>query len=188
MPDATVSCFQSPNLFPFHHCNTASYKTLYRSQDLSEFIITHWDQLPQSDFNHYSTSQYFLHWTNSPKTQIDFYTTLCYTRACLKTARRTNHTLRKECTTMNPQPNYPFDLTGYTCFSIINCPVEQVVTLLKEYANICIPEDRVPFIIWTLAPGSHPTPNMSANFSPTKSTYRSFRKKTSFPKLTNMAQ
>lgn len=39
------------------------------------------------------------------------------------------------------------------------------------------------FIIWTLAPGSHPTPNMSANFSPTKSTYRSFRKKNLLPEI-----
>ena len=25
------------------------------------------------------------------------------------------------------QPNYPFDLNGYTCFSLINCPLEQAV-------------------------------------------------------------
>lgn len=56
---------------------------------------------------------------------------------------------------MNPQPNYPFDLTGYTCFSIINCPVEQVVTLLKEYADICIPEDRVPFCFQIAALPEH---------------------------------
>lgn len=56
---------------------------------------------------------------------------------------------------MNPQPNYPFDLTDYTCFSIINCPVEQVVTLLKEYANICIPEDRVPFCFQIAALPEH---------------------------------
>ena len=46
---------------------------------------------------------------------------------------------------MSRQPNYPFDLTDYTCFSIINCPVEQAVTLLREYENICAPEDRIPF-------------------------------------------
>lgn len=45
---------------------------------------------------------------------------------------------------MGKQPNFPFDLTGYTCFSIINCPVEQAIQLLKEYPNICVAEDRVP--------------------------------------------
>ena len=33
---------------------------------------------------------------------------------------------------MSRQPNFPFDMTGYTCFSIINCPVEQAIQLLKE--------------------------------------------------------
>ena len=46
---------------------------------------------------------------------------------------------------MSKQPNFPFDLTGYTCFSIINCPVEQAIQLLKEYPDICAAEDRVPF-------------------------------------------
>ncbi|MCI8426367.1 MAG: hypothetical protein HFJ03_02280 [Lachnospira sp.] len=46
---------------------------------------------------------------------------------------------------MSKQPNFPFDITGYTCFSIINCPVEQAVQLLKEYPDICVAEDRVPF-------------------------------------------
>lgn len=46
---------------------------------------------------------------------------------------------------MREQPNYPFDMTGYTCFSIINCPAEQAIQLLKEYPDICAAEDRVPF-------------------------------------------
>lgn len=46
---------------------------------------------------------------------------------------------------MNKQPDFPFDITDYTCFSIINCPVEQAIQLLKEYAGICAAEDRVPF-------------------------------------------
>ena len=46
---------------------------------------------------------------------------------------------------MSKQPNFPFDLTGYTCFSIINCPVEQAIQLLKEYPDICAAEDRISF-------------------------------------------
>lgn len=46
---------------------------------------------------------------------------------------------------MNKQPHFPFDITGYTCFSIINCPVEQTIQLLKEYPDICAAVDRVPF-------------------------------------------
>lgn len=46
---------------------------------------------------------------------------------------------------MSKQPNFPFDMTGYTCFSIINCPVEQAIQLLKEYPDLCAPENRVPF-------------------------------------------
>lgn len=46
---------------------------------------------------------------------------------------------------MSKQPDFPFNLTGYTCFSIINCPVEQAIQLLKEYPEICIAEDRIPF-------------------------------------------
>ena len=46
---------------------------------------------------------------------------------------------------MSKQPNFPFDLTGYTCFSIINCPVEQAIQLLKEYPELCAAEDRIPF-------------------------------------------
>ena len=46
---------------------------------------------------------------------------------------------------MNKQPNFPFDITGYTCFSVINCPIEQAIQLLKEYPGLCAPEDRVPF-------------------------------------------
>lgn len=44
---------------------------------------------------------------------------------------------------MGKRPNFPFDLTGYTCFSAINCPVEQAIQLLKEYPSVCIAEDRV---------------------------------------------
>ncbi len=61
---------------------------------------------------------------------------------------------------MGKQPNFPFDMAGYTCFSIINCPVEQAVQLLKEYPDLCAAEDRVPFsfqiaalpedAVWTL--------------------------------------
>ncbi|MFG6368341.1 MAG: hypothetical protein K1W16_07915 [Lachnospiraceae bacterium] len=46
---------------------------------------------------------------------------------------------------MRKQPDFPFDLTGYTCFSIINCPVEQAIQLLKEYPNLWIAKNRVPF-------------------------------------------
>ncbi len=47
---------------------------------------------------------------------------------------------------MNTQPNFPFDMTGYTCFSIINCPIEQAVQLLQEYPDLCAAEDRIPFL------------------------------------------
>ena len=47
---------------------------------------------------------------------------------------------------MSKHPNFPFDMTGYTCFSIINCPVEQAIQLLKEYPTLCVAEDRVPFL------------------------------------------
>ena len=46
---------------------------------------------------------------------------------------------------MSKQPNFPFDMSGYTCFSIINCPVEQTIQLLKEYPGLCAAKDRVPF-------------------------------------------
>ncbi len=46
---------------------------------------------------------------------------------------------------MSKQPHFPFDMTGYTCFSIINCPVEQTIQLLKEYPGLCAAKDRVPF-------------------------------------------
>lgn len=46
---------------------------------------------------------------------------------------------------MSGQPKFPFDMTGYTCFSIINCPVEQAIQLLKEYPDICAAEDRISF-------------------------------------------
>lgn len=42
-------------------------------------------------------------------------------------------------------PDLPFDLTGYTCFSVVNCPVEQAVQLLKEYPDICAKEYPSPF-------------------------------------------
>ena len=47
--------------------------------------------------------------------------------------------------TMSKQPDFPFDMTGYTCFSIINCPMEQAIQLLKEYPGLCAAVDRVPF-------------------------------------------
>lgn len=46
---------------------------------------------------------------------------------------------------MNKQPDFPFDMAGYTCFSIINCPIEQAIQLLKEYPDLCAAEDRIPF-------------------------------------------
>ncbi len=46
---------------------------------------------------------------------------------------------------MSKQPNFPFDMTGYDCFSIINCPMEQAIQLLKEYPDLCAAEDRIPF-------------------------------------------
>lgn len=46
---------------------------------------------------------------------------------------------------MSKQPDFPFDMTGYTCFSIINCPSGQAIQLLKEYPDLCAAEDRVPF-------------------------------------------
>ncbi len=33
--------------------------------------------------------------------------------------------------------------TKFSCFSAINCPVEQAIQLLKEYPSVCIAEDRV---------------------------------------------
>lgn len=42
-------------------------------------------------------------------------------------------------------PDFPFDLTGYTCVSIINCPVEQVLQLVKEYEGICAIEHEQQF-------------------------------------------
>ena len=46
---------------------------------------------------------------------------------------------------MSKQPRFPFDLTGYACFSLINCPAEQAIQLLKEYPGLCAPENRVSF-------------------------------------------
>ncbi len=46
---------------------------------------------------------------------------------------------------MSGQPKFPFDMTGYTCFSIITCSVEQAIQLLKEYPDICAAEDRISF-------------------------------------------
>lgn len=46
---------------------------------------------------------------------------------------------------MSRQPKFPFDMTGYTCFSIINCPVEQAIQLLEEYPDLCAPEERTIF-------------------------------------------
>lgn len=42
-------------------------------------------------------------------------------------------------------PSFPFDLTGYTCFSVINCPVEQALQLVKEYEGICTIEHKQQF-------------------------------------------
>ncbi len=42
-------------------------------------------------------------------------------------------------------PSSPFDLTGYTCVSIINCPVEQAVQLIEEYEGICAIEHGQQF-------------------------------------------
>lgn len=36
-------------------------------------------------------------------------------------------------------------MTGYTCFSITNCPVEQTIQLLKEYPSLCATKDRISF-------------------------------------------
>ena len=46
---------------------------------------------------------------------------------------------------MSGQPNFPFDMREYTCFSIINCPVDQAIQLLEEYPDLCVSENRVPF-------------------------------------------
>lgn len=46
---------------------------------------------------------------------------------------------------MSNQPDFPFDITDYTCFSIINCSVEQTIQLLKEYSSLCAAKDRVLF-------------------------------------------
>lgn len=63
-------------------------------------------------------------------------------------------------------PGFPFDLTGYTCVSIINCPVEQALQLVKEYEGICAieHEQQFQFLIasvpeapeWTLLRWSRP--------------------------------
>lgn len=46
---------------------------------------------------------------------------------------------------MSGQPNFPFDMREYTCFSIINCPVDQAIQLLEEYPDLCVSENRIPF-------------------------------------------
>ena len=46
---------------------------------------------------------------------------------------------------MSKQPNFPFDLTGYTCFSLANCPVDQCVPLVREYGDIYKEKDEQEF-------------------------------------------
>ena len=50
------------------------------------------------------------------------------------------------------QPDFPFDLTGYTCFSIANCPVDTAVKLLEEYQDISAPEGKPEPFQFFLAP------------------------------------
>lgn len=57
---------------------------------------------------------------------------------------------------MSKQPRFPFDLTGYACFSLINCPAEQAIQLLKEYPGLCAPENRVSFSFQVAALPEHP--------------------------------
>lgn len=50
-------------------------------------------------------------------------------------------------------PELPFDLTGYTCFSAANCPVDTVCKLLEEYPNIAAPAGKLesfPFFLAAL--------------------------------------
>ena len=49
-------------------------------------------------------------------------------------------------------PELPFDLNGYTCFSIANCPVETALKLLEEYPRISAPEGPTESFPFFLAP------------------------------------
>ena len=49
-------------------------------------------------------------------------------------------------------PKLPFDLEGYTCFSMANCPVDTAVKLLEEYQNISAPEGEREAFRFLLAP------------------------------------
>lgn len=35
------------------------------------------------------------------------------------------------------QPVFPFDLSGYTCFTLANCPAERCIQLVEEYEGLC---------------------------------------------------
>ena len=48
-------------------------------------------------------------------------------------------------------PQLPLDLTGYTCFSMANCPAETVIKLLEEYQNIAAPEGKTEVFQFFLA-------------------------------------
>lgn len=42
-------------------------------------------------------------------------------------------------------PQLPLDLTGYTCFSLINCPLDQARQLVEEYDGLCALEHPQSF-------------------------------------------
>ena len=44
-------------------------------------------------------------------------------------------------------PELPFDLEGYTCFSLINCPLDQARQLVEEYDGLCALEHPQPFTL-----------------------------------------
>ena len=52
---------------------------------------------------------------------------------------------------MSKPPKYPFDLTGYTCFSVINCPPDQAGRLVREYEGLAAPDGPVQSFAFRLA-------------------------------------
>lgn len=53
---------------------------------------------------------------------------------------------------MNGAPKFPFDLTGYTCFSLANCSAGRARRLLEEYPNLCAPEGETREFSFRLSP------------------------------------
>lgn len=53
---------------------------------------------------------------------------------------------------MGKQPKFPFDLTGYDCYSVINCPPDQAGLLIREYEGLAAPDGPVRPFPFKLAP------------------------------------